>query len=75
MNFIFLSELSIVIVLFLFDVFNSVVNDLTVLFVIAPNRVHCKITIKCVKDPVGFINVLQIYPNMFRQVVAIFRGS
>jgi hypothetical protein len=22
----------------------------------------------------GFINVFQIYPNMFRQVVAIFRG-
>jgi hypothetical protein len=32
-------------------------------------------TNKCVKELVGFINVFQIYPNMFRQVVAIFRGS
>jgi hypothetical protein len=33
-----------------------------------------KMTNKCVKEPVGFINVFQIYTNMFRQVVAIFRG-
>jgi hypothetical protein len=36
---------------------------------------RCKMTNKCVKEPVGFINVFQIYPNMFQQVVAIFRGS
>jgi hypothetical protein len=33
-----------------------------------------KMTNKCVKELVGFINVFQIYP-MFRQMVAIFRGS
>jgi hypothetical protein len=31
-------------------------------------------TNKCIKELVGFINVFQIYPNMLRQVVAIFRG-
>jgi hypothetical protein len=31
-------------------------------------------TNKCVQELVGFINVFEIYPNMFRQVVAIFRG-
>jgi hypothetical protein len=31
-------------------------------------------TNKCVKELVGFINVFEIYPNMFWQVVAIFRG-
>jgi hypothetical protein len=37
--------------------------------------VHCcKITNKCVKELVGFINVFQIFRSMFRQVVAIFRG-
>jgi hypothetical protein len=35
----------------------------------------CKMTNKCIKELVGFINVFQIYSNMFRQVVAIFRGS
>jgi hypothetical protein len=36
---------------------------------------RCKMTKKCVKKLVGFINAFQIYPNMFRQVAAIFRGS
>jgi hypothetical protein len=36
---------------------------------------YCKMTNKCVKELVGFIDVFQIYHNMFRQVVAIFRGS
>jgi hypothetical protein len=31
-------------------------------------------TNKCVKELVGFTNVFQIYPDMFRQVVTIFRG-
>jgi hypothetical protein len=31
-----------------------------------------KLTTKCVKDPVDFINV---YHNMFRQMAAIFKGS
>jgi hypothetical protein len=30
---------------------------------------------KCVKEPVDFINIFQVYSNMFRQMVAIFRGS
>jgi hypothetical protein len=38
-------------------------------------RYCCSLTNKCVKELVGFINVFKIYPNMFRQVVAIFRGS
>jgi hypothetical protein len=33
----------------------------------------CKMSNKCAKEPVGFINVFKIYPNMFRQVVAILR--
>jgi hypothetical protein len=36
---------------------------------------RCKVTNNCVKELVGFINVFQIYPNMFRQVVTIFRVS
>jgi hypothetical protein len=36
---------------------------------------RCKITNKCVEELVGFINVFQNYPNMFRQAVAFFRGS
>jgi hypothetical protein len=36
----------------------------------------CEMTNRCVKDLVDFINVFQIfYPDMFRQLVAIFRGS
>jgi hypothetical protein len=31
-------------------------------------------TNKYVKEVVGFIDVFQIYPDMFRLVVAIFRG-
>jgi hypothetical protein len=32
-------------------------------------------TKKYVKEPVDFINVFQIYPNVFRQMVAIYKVS
>jgi hypothetical protein len=35
----------------------------------------CKLANKMRQGPSGFINVFQVYPNMFRQIVAIFRGS
>jgi hypothetical protein len=36
---------------------------------------RCKMTNKYVRELVEFINVFQIFPNMFRQTAAIFKGS
>jgi hypothetical protein len=37
---------------------------------------RCEMTNRCVKEPVDVINAFQIFhPDMFRQVVAVFRGS
>jgi hypothetical protein len=36
---------------------------------------RCEMSNRCVKELVDFIMCSKLYPDMFRQVAAIFRGS